>query len=364
MPYAHQDNVVERLHVEAKQVMRRKVEDPAQAMFIQQWTQARLDVSAFGRGVWAEAGPTMDVVKFKQLNVQQRLTDYMSHRLGDLYKREALAYIERIMRHAYRTQAMTTLWIMDQVTPPNVEVRPRRSIDAYTPTGRPRAHAHVRRKVSERERLRAKRARESWLDEPPEGQSNVDPAGEPQPSYQHWLDAWLKGFGATAVSTAAMGAVSQATPRDFGASLDDLRVTGRTPEQVLSTMVRGQVNVAIDDAQDDMHDDWDQVLQTRVWLSKGDARVCPICRGLDGLTEEQVAAQHHGAEPGYVHILCRCRWMEVPNDFRALAGDLSNPSADPREMTILDPETGQPMATVIVSFPQWEQNVARTPTGL
>ncbi|HXI01809.1 MAG TPA: hypothetical protein VNI57_01405 [Candidatus Saccharimonadales bacterium] len=352
MSYAEQDNVIERLQIEAKRVMLDRVERPARDTFLRMWSQTKRDTIAFVRGLWSEPG-TMDTQAFRKLNVRNRVNDFIGYRIGRQYRGEALAYIERAMRHAYRLQSATELWILDQVTPPNVKVRPRRSLSAYAPVGRPRTSREKIRKAAER--VRQKVSREAWHDTPPAGRQDVnEDTGQPQSSYETWLDAWLKSWASALASSVALGAVSSSSPDRISRDLDYLRVGGRTPEQVLDTMIQGQVNVAVDDAQDDVHDDWGDVLTTRIWLSKNDARVCPICAKLDGMTEEQVAATYPDAQPGLVHGFCRCRWSAVPRDFQAMAGDLANPDADPRAMTILDPDTKKPMASVVVSFGDWQ----------
>lgn len=353
--YARQGNVLDRLALEQKRKVRTKAEEPARQMFMALWSHAVRDVIAHARGLWAEAGRGgMSPELYARLGIQERMKRYVNDRIGRQFKPQAVDLLVKFMRAAYQWQYLTTLWILDSVTPPNIVVRPKRDLALYHPIGRKRPDRAVLARV--RTKLRKQSAaRESWLDAPPEGGQDVNATtGQPQSAWDTWLDAWLKGWGASAIANLGLAATRQSAAQDVAEAIARTLVEGRTPEAVLDTMVRSQINISVDDGNDDSEEDWGHITDTRIWVTRGDSRVCSLCRDLEGLTEKEVEEEWPGAQPGHVHPICRCRWFFRVRNFQSLTTDETRwERARGDEMVIRDPETGRPMATLVVEFGKW-----------
>lgn len=336
-----------------KKLLRDRVEHPAVTTIVDRWTQVKQDLSAFAQGVW-EQEHADEGMHFAD-RARKRIVARIERELR-AFRDEAVGTLNTAKRQAYETQFYLTHWILDQATPPNVRVRPKRNPEStYRPAGLPprrwgpgarATESHVHGPDCHHEPLL-----ETWFDEPPKGTENVTGTGETEPSHEHRVDAWLKTWGAAAASALMLGSIQGDSSTDVGERVEDATANGYTIENILSRMVRTEVQVAIADADDDFRDDQKDLVTRRVWTTMNDERVCPRCAANEDLTDEEVQ------DDIPLHPVCRCWWRIEPVAYQDLAGDGAVPGAGSTSMTFKDPATGEVAGQVVVEFDVWRQQI-------
>lgn len=331
MAYYQQDSVATRLAMDGKKLMRDRVEMPAAKLATVSWDAMKRDLAAYARGAWDQHGASGSVYNAEaaRRRIQARADSELR-----TYKGHVIHVVDQAMKQAYRHQLLIDHWILDQVTPPNHRVRLKRNPDSY----------HVHTRPMRRIGLKAgRKAREVFYEEPP----TETPASDGSPTYATRLEGWLKAWSASAFGGFALAAASGSDAAGAEAVIDQAKAAGQDVDTVMNRLIKTQVQVSIADADDDFLKDYGDLLEKRIWTTMDDERVCPICRGQEGLTQEEASYDIPA------HPLCRCWWRSLPRDFADLAGDLKVPGISPRAMAFRDPETGETSGVIIVSFDGW-----------
>lgn len=317
--------------MDAHKMLRDRVEKPAAELVRDRWRALLDDVAAHVRGVWAQEDAESGI--HDATRALTRIDSYLDRELKG-FRHEAIELVNAAMRQSYQLEYMSQTWILDQITPPNVKVRPKRDSNAdYNPTARPR------RKMG---------FRESWFTEPPQGTPQPGEQGA-EPSHEHRIDAWLKAWAATAAAGLMLGGVQGDTPTDAADRIAGATAAGPSVENVLSRIVQAQVEVAAADAGDDFWTDQENLLVRRVWTTMDDEDVCEDCASQEGLTYEETDADI----PRHPH--CRCWWRQVALAYQEIAGDLAAPGVVRTSMAFRDPETGEIAGAVVIEFDTWAQ---------
>lgn len=345
----NQTDVVDRLTFQGRKLMRDRVERPMADTIVDGWNAAKKDIADFARGVWKSEGGDRDV--FGARRAKERIEAYMERRVRE-FRGQARTVLHQTMRQSYRMQYLTSCWILDQVTPPNYRVRPRRNVDHYKVTGT--VQRGIGKKSEEAMVLvspEASRLVESWFDEPSDAPANRTEDGEATPSPLGRMDSYLKAWGGTALVGLGMAATYNSDPDEVGGKIENTSAGGQNMDYALSRLVKTQVEVSVMDADDDVTADWGDLEEERFWGTMEDERVCDICASQEDLPEAEWE-YHLPAHPG-----CRCYPKRKPKSFKALAGDMGVPGADDRDMVFRDPDTGKPVGVVLVSFDNWMQKL-------
>jgi len=343
--YLNQDTVMDKLTDESKRMLRDRVELPAAEMLQDAWAPVRDDIRAYATGVWRQLGAqdsptTAEVAK-------QRITTYMDDKLRG-FRGDVVRFLNDAKRQAFRQQFLVNHWIMDQVTPPNIEVKLKREPESYTPTGG--VHRQVGKRPGKQWPIPGVKSKEAWFDEPIQGTANTDPVTEePQASYEQRTDGYMKAWEIAAWSGLAIGGLQGDSPDDIDGRILGARADGNQMEDVLGRMVQTEVQVSVGDADDAFMRDHSNLVQESFWKTMEDERVCPICEHNEGKTPEK--ATHNMP----AHPRCRCYWAKRPVEFKRLAGPNAVPGLDSRAMAIRDPRTGETLGSAVVRFDAWAQ---------
>ena len=387
MPRAlDQTQVADCLTADAKKMMRDRIEIPARDMVLAEWQTVRDDIRAYAAGVWNQMNATDDPMMAEL--AKQRITEFMDEKLR-MFRNEAVGILDTAKRQAFKQQFLMDHWILDQVTPPNIQVKPKRSGDDYTPAGgvhrrvgsvtgkltKPKGGGVQGGELDNSGAVTApipkSKTREvqgfdwgggrsgeggkggSWFDEPLEGQPNEDEVtGNAVASHEQRVDAFLKAWMADAFAGLVMGVVQGYSPNDIDARIGETRADGTQMEYALSLLLSTEVQISIGDADDAFITDFGNMVQERRWQTMEDERVCPTCKPNNGKTPEKATTTIPA------HPRCRCYWRTVPASYKGLAGDAAVSGAKDGAMVIRDPQTGKTIGTVLVSFDDWSQAVA------
>jgi hypothetical protein len=343
--YQQQNTVGTRLAMDAKKVLRDRVELPARKMILDRWSAVQLDLAAFARGVWAqhgaEQGPAFAAA------ARARIAAH-SDAVLKAFRDEAVHILNVAKEQAYRVQTLLDHWILDQMTPASTPVKPKPGrVEGYQPVGRERRQ--IGRKAREAH-VRA-HARESWFDEPAEGTPNTD-AGTPVASHEHLVDGYLKAWQAALIGGLTLSTVQGDTAEDVDARVMATRTDNRDVGEVFGRLISTEVQITVADADDDFDDEWGTLVTERVWMTMDDERVCPICASQEGRNEETATYDIPA------HPVCRCWWRIVPKPYRdLLPEDARVAGAGDGSMVFRDPQTGEPAGQVVIEFHRWEQTV-------
>jgi len=196
-------------------------------------------------------------------------------------------------------------------------------------------------------KVESNRFLEVFYEEPP----TETPASDGSPTYATRLEGWLKAWSASAFGGFALAAASGSDAAGAEAVIDQAKAAGQDVDTVMNRLIKTQVQVSIADADDDFLKDYGDLLEKRIWTTMDDERVCYICRGQEGLTQDEASYDIPA------HPLCRCWWRSLPRDFADLAGELKVPGISPRAMAFRDPETGETSGVIIVSFDGWAKQL-------
>lgn len=344
MKHASQPHVAERLGMDAKKIMRDRIENPAAAMIRDHWTRTKDDLAAFARGVWSQEGADQGLHLAEP--ARHRIQQHFEKSLRD-FRNEAVEIITVASRQAFELQYHLDHWILDQVTPPNVRVTPKRDPTMFSdPAARAVRKVGIKVKESHHHHVH-----ESWFTDPVEGSSQAGTDGQPESSTEQRVDAWTKSWGQAAMTGIMLGGVQGDTPEDIDARVSDATAGGSNLDSVLDRIIRTQVQVSIADADDDFSDEHRDLIAERVWVTMDDERVCPLCASQAGLPE----SEWEYAQP--LHPRCRCWARLVPKDYQDLAGADAVPGLAGDAMAIRDRQTGDVIGSVVVDFYSWSQGL-------
>lgn len=314
MPYAQQDTVAERLGQDVRKILRDRVEKPAAKLILDRWEEVRGEIAAHARGTWGAHGGGDHMANAETAKL--RIVQFMDRHLA-AYRQEAARILRATQRQAHDTQYLSTVWILDQITPPNVKVRPRKDI---------------------LERWREGKLHESWAEQP-----SPDPKAEADG--ENRLEGWLKAWELSAIAGLTLGGVqgdddSDAFDRIMGADAD-----GQDMINVLGRLIQGEIQLAINGGDELAGDEFDDLLEDRIWTTMEDEDVCDECQENAGQSEEDVG------EPPQ-HPWCRC-WMQlIARGWQSLL-DAPIPGLGARSMAFRDPASGDLVGYVTVEFDEW-----------
>ena len=331
-----QNKVADRLAMAGKKLMRDRIELPAAKMMIDRWADVQDDIAAHARGVWerehADAGPM-----YAQA-AKEKIAAFMDSALKR-FRNETVDVLNTAKRQAYEQQYLIDNWILDQVTPPNIKVKPKRTGAEYQPAGG--FHHHVGMK-------------EAWFDEPIEGTPNTDKeTGETVASGEQRVDGYLKSWQAMALAGVGIAGIQGDSADDIDSRILGTTADGQKVPNVLNRLIKTEVQISVADADDSFDADFAPLLKQgeERWQTMDDERVCIICRSNAGKTRAE--ATH--TIPA--HTVCRCWWKVRAIDYKKLAGELSVPGVSPESMVFRNPRTGQAQGAVVVNFDSWQQSV-------
>jgi hypothetical protein len=320
MPYAQQETVAERLGQDVRKMQRDRVEKPATALILDRWQQVRTDIALHARGVWGEHAASDGVAYAEGAKV--RIAQFMDRQLA-AFRHEAVGVLHTAKRQAHDHQYLAAHWILDQVTPPNVKIRPRREIH---------------------QRWAAGHLGEAWADAPIENA----PSGEAAPANR--IEGWLKAWEYAALAGLTMAGVLGDDDSDAAARIESATADGRDIADVLGRLVQSEVQTSINAGDQLAADELDEYIEDRVWQTMEDEHVCDVCEENAGRSVDDV-----GDEPP-AHPWCRCWLRIIPRDWQSL---LDRPIArlGPGSMAFRDPSTGDVVGYVTVDFDKWERSV-------
>jgi len=320
MPYAQQEKVADRLGQDVRKMQRDRVEKPASAMIVDSWHQVQSDIATHARGVWGQHA-AVDGVAYAE-GAKVRIAQFMDRQLAT-FRTEAVRVLHTAKRHAHDQQYLSACWILDQVTPPNVKIRPRREIH---------------------ERWQKAKLGEAWADQPIENA----PTDEAAPANR--LEGWLKAWQYAALAGLTLAGVQGDDDSEIAARIEAATADGRDIADVLGRLVQSEVQLSIDEGDQLAADEFEDYIEDRVWQTMEDEHVCDVCEENAGRSVDDV-----GDEPP-AHPWCRCWLRIIPRDWQSL---LDRPIARlaPGSMAFRDPSTGDVVGYVTVEFDKWERSV-------
>jgi len=349
MKHQTQHDVVKRLSMSAKKIMRDRIENPAATMVRDRWAQTKADLGAFARGVWAQDGADQGLHLAEP--ARYRIAQHFERALRD-FRDEAVEISRAARLQAFELQYKLDHWILDQVTPPTIKVVPKRD-PAVLSMQNLVVHRPIGKKAKESHHAdpRRRKLTESWFTDPIAGPSSTGEDGTPETSTDQRIDGWTKAWGQAAIGNIMLGGIQGDTPEDIDARVDATTAGGSNLDGILDRIIRTQVEISIADADDEFGDDYSDLLGEGIWQTMDDERVCPICESQDGLPESEWTYD----QPA--HPRCRCWKRMVPKAYQDLAGDQAVPGAADDAMAIRDPRTGETVGSVLVEFSGWSQGL-------
>ena len=342
--YLQQQDVVRKLTQAGRIMMRDRVEHPAAKFFKDGWFAMRKDLQAYVAGVWAQEGAKDSPQGAAR--ARKRIAEHIET-LAKRFRSEATDVLHTAMRQAYRLQYLTTAWIVDMCTPPNVRVH-----------GNPKAyrvHGRIRRRMGAKEAsyprsigVDVRRLVEAWFEEPTHEPEDVDADGNPVPSPSGQLDNYLKAWGGSSVVAAGLAAAYQQDPGDAADRIANANAGTISPESAFERIIRSQVQIAVMDAEDDFDEgNGGGYTEQRIWRTMEDERVCDECESQDGLEE----ADWEYDIP--LHPICRCFIERVIVPFQDALGNEAIPQVGAHSMVFRDPATGEVAGQAIIRFDEW-----------
>jgi hypothetical protein len=301
-------------------MQRDRVEKPAAAMILNRWEDVRGDIASHARGVWGQHAASDSVAYAEGAKV--RIAQFMDRQLA-AFRHEAVGVLRTAKRQAHDQQYLSACWIIDQVTPPNVKVRPRREIH---------------------ERWRARKLGESWADQPIENA----PADEAHP--ENRVEGWLKAWAYSTLAGLTMAGVQGDEDEDVAARIEAATADGQDIGQVLGRLIQSEIQLSINEGDQEAADEFGEYIEDRVWQTMEDERVCDVCEENQGRSIDEV-----GDEPP-AHPWCRCWLRLIPRSWQGLS-DSPIAGLAPGSMAFRDPVSGEVVGYVTVEFDTWERTV-------
>lgn len=348
--FLQQRQVADRLAMDAKKMLRDRVELPASRIVLERWEQVRADIRAFARGVWEQTGARDNPLTAE--NAKQRIAAFMNTNLLG-FRNWVVDVVNNAKMQAYEHQFLTDHWILDQVTPPNIQVRLKRNPKEYKPTG------GFRRKMGVKEAWYDEGYGSGgaggggqWFDQPIAGRTDfkADDKVTPIASHEMRFDLYLKAWAMAAFTGLAIAAIQGDEPEEVELRIEDAKTAdGHRMETVLSRLIKTEVQVSIADSDDAFEEDFKDLVKRRYWKTMEDERVCPICRPNEGRTEAHAT---HGIP---AHVGCRCYWRMEAVSFKTLAGIFGVGRLGSGVMAVRDPRTGELTGTAVIDFEGWKQ---------
>lgn len=326
MSYPGQLPVLQRLERESRSVLRRR-EDHGAKILQEVWSGAKdalrgaiatevMRDAGGGRLMLAQARRRGTFLRLERrvANILRPLNDELGR--GIAYMAQA-ARLERCRR---------TVWMLDQVLPPNVPLY-----------------------MGGRRLRRAPRIRESQAPVGPMISGQVGTGTQPWDgvSVDERIATWLEAWKSNLLHNIQLGAMNDAQTADLAAEVDATRAGSpaldmwNVLDRIYRTAYIAQASAGYDDAIGEQR----QAPIVEVWWTSHDTRVCPDCEALDGVPREDA-----GAEPP-LHPYCRCEWRFEPLPWADLAGQPA-PNGDRRAMVFYD-QQGRAQASIVVDFERW-----------
>lgn len=337
MKYLKQHDVMNRLAMDAKKIMRDRIENPAATMLRDHWKATKDDITAFARGVWSQTD-AQDGLHLAE-PARHRIQRHIERTMHD-FRDTSVHIIHTASRQAFELQYQLNHWMLDQVTPKNISVKPKRDATLLS-------HPMVQATRKFGRRVKESHVHESWFTDPVEG----SPLKDGESSTEQRIDGYTKSWTGAAITSLMLGGVQGDSPEDIEARLDGTTAAGSQLDGVLDRNIRSQVQVSIADADDEFLSDYGDLVQERIWMTMDDERVCADCESQDGLLEPEWEFYMP------VHPRCRCWARMLPQGFQQLAGELAVPGVPDDAMVILDPVSREPVGTLVVEFSGWRQEL-------
>ena len=331
-----QTKVANRLAMAGKKLMRDRIELPAARMMVERWEQVRDEIIAHARGVWEREHGAESPLHAQV--ARDKIATFMDEHLKR-FRNETVEILNTAKVQAYEQQYLIDNWVLDQVTPPNVTVKPKRNPAQYQPAG------GFHHKIG---------LKEAWWEEPPEGTPNTDPdTGAPVASGEQRVDGYLKAWEAVALAGVGLGALQGDSPEDIDARVSGATAAGVNVQAAIDRIIKTEVQISVADADESFMEDFEELLKRdeSVWVTMDDERVCDICRSQEGKTQDEAEYTMPA------HPKCRCWWRVKALDYKQLAGALSVPGVSPESMIFRDPQTGKARGAVVVNFDAWAQSI-------
>lgn len=339
-----QTAVVKKLAMAGKKLMRDRIELPATKMMVDRWEEVKDDIIAHARGTWerehADESPMHAEV------AKQKITSFMDLHLKR-FRDETVDVMNTAKVQAFEQQYLVDNWILDQVTPPNIKVRPKRNAAEYAPSG------GFHHKIG---------VKEAWWEEPIEGTPNQEKDGDDKPtgkeiaSGEQRVDGYLKAWQGMALASIGVAAFQGDDSDAIASRLNATTAAGNDISPAFNRLIKTEVQVSVADADDKFDADHAKLLRggEEVWVTMDDERVCIICRSNEGKTRAKATYTIPA------HNICRCWWRVRPRNYKQLAGEggMAVPGVASQSMVFRDPVTGKPQGAVVVSFGAWVQSLA------
>ncbi len=234
-------------------------------------------------------------------------------------------HMQTTFREMYRTSALRNAWMLDNLTPPKMDVK------------LPQSHLFFE-SIREAKVYKGPEADTAWKER-----------------WASWNDAYLTSLQ----NNIKLGAINESVMSDAVDEVDATR-TGSPASFLQDAMTRIYTYQSLSissQAQKDVVDANEDYGVEQIWQTRYNARVCDICDANKGLTMEE-ADDTIPAHPN-----CECYWRLVPATWaellrsgdtvdRELARRMDAKGLVPGSMLIPD-ENGNPVAAVIVSFENW-----------
>lgn len=335
MAYARQGNLLRRLENENRRAMR-QFEDQHVAATKRRWERAKVELrgtivdqyrSDFGRSKWNHAS-----AKSRGTFTKIRIAS------GEVLagaRNGILADTRAFLRDVRREHLLRAAWALDQVTPPG-----------WAP------------------KVEGVRVREAGAS----GQIRVLTGAEGAAAWENRMNVWFDAFADALYRNIELGSMNESDALDASDEVDLTRAgtPGLDMWNILERILRVQAIRAEAMADADFYYSNREGIETRVWQTMEDGRVCDLCDPLDQLEEGDT-----DEEPGEVHPLCRCFWRVMPRAWLDFVKQIDPDQAAGLRAAGLAPDAmaiygddGKVHAHAWVEYQQWRKDNADNLVGV
>jgi hypothetical protein len=329
MKYQTQQDALARMELDTRRKMRR-FEDQRVATLSGLWTATKKMLKSEIALEYSAAFPKTEwnLPEAKRQGVLLRLSRTIKTIL-DSFKTTAMGQIAEGLALNYQLEAARAMWMLDQATPPSVQILPP-----------------------------AMKAREAEVEQPQD--------------WSDYLDAWITAYEQALGINLSLGALNGGSLSDAMREVDATKIKTPGGQWDLGNLMEGLYTNALlgqqSAARSDVAAANDQAMMVEIWQTLEDAAVCPQCDDYDGQPREEAE------EEIPAHFRCRCFYRLVPRAWaellaegdeteKAQALQMDDMGLVPTSM-IIRGEDGLPAAAAQVTFDTWASKMGAISGGL
>ena len=323
--YPKQLSTLSKLEDNTRSWIRKNIENRAADRMAQEWSTTRSQIRDHISSFWKRYSLRGQSLSSAKYGIELHMVRNDFRKSLETFTGNARQLITVARNQAYANSYLRSAWMLDQVTPPNIEVK----FD-HTVLHRLKESDYriVKRNVS--------RLREA--DDKKDAIKKITPEDR--------ASAFVTAYETSLWSTFMLGLMSG---RDEGqlrsaAGNEPVSYPAQRMENYLDTLIHASVIQEVEDGVEDLGDENDDIIDDWIWQSREDGSVCEDCAANDQQRRSEVD------DDIPLHPWCRCYWRLVPKGWDSLY-DRDIPGQE-GSMVVMGPD-GRPAAFLTVAFDQW-----------